>query len=422
MFKSKYLNVLQHNRIKNFIIYGIGQVFNLVSPLLVMPYLVAICEKEGLGKIGVGFSFALILNVLVDYGSYINGTKEISINRSNREIIKRKIVSVYIMKLFLIVILLLLAFLLICFVPFFNKEQAVFFFSFSYVIGQFINPTWVFQGLENYKWITFVNITSKIIYVAGVFIFINKKGDYIYANAFLGLGLIIASLIGVISLIKKYDLRLYKNVSKDALELLKKDFSLTFSQLFLSFYQYLPIMIISYVGGNNMAGQYRIIDQIIMTFRTYLQMFFNFIYADVCLQVHKNLKNGISQWFKYNGLNYVLVLSLLIIAVVSTKQILLYFNIRSNELESMTLFFKTGLIIPIFMAISMALKQLLFALDRNKEYINITIGSSFFSLFVFFILVKNIGLQGAFIATISIEILIIVLYGIVLKPIIRLSK
>ncbi|MDX6190461.1 oligosaccharide flippase family protein [Flavobacterium sp. Fl-318] len=413
---------MQHNRIKNFIIYGIGQVFNLVSPLLVMPYLVAICEKEGLGKIGVGFSFALILNVLVDYGSYINGTKEISINRSNPEIIKRKIVSIYIMKLFLIVVLLLLAFLLICFVPFFNKEQAVFFFSFSYVIGQFINPTWVFQGLENYKWITFVNITSKIIYVAGVFIFINKKGDYIYANAFLGLGLIIASLIGLISLIKKYDLRLYKNVSKDALELLKKDFSLTFSQLFLSFYQYLPIMIISYVGGNNMAGQYRIIDQIIMTFRTYLQMFFNFIYADVCLQVHKNLKNGISQWFKYNGLNYVLVLSLLIIAVVSTKQILLYFNIRSNELESMTLFFKTGLIIPIFMAISMALKQLLFALDRNKEYINITIGSSFFSLFVFFILVKNIGLQGAFIATISIEILIIVLYGIVLKPIIRLSK
>lgn len=422
MFKSKYLNVLQHNRIKNFIIYGIGQVFNLVSPLLVMPYLVAICEKEGLGKIGVGFSFALILNVLVDYGSYINGTKEISINRSNPEIIKRKIVSVYIMKLFLIVVLLLLAFLLICFVPFFNKEQAVFFFSFSYVIGQFINPTWVFQGLENYKWITFVNITSKIIYVAGVFIFINKKGDYIYANAFLGLGLIISSLIGLISLIKKYDLRLYKNVSKDALELLKKDFSLTFSQLFLSFYQYLPIMIISYVGGNNMAGQYRIIDQIIMTFRTYLQMFFNFIYADVCLQVHMNLKNGISQWFKYNGLNYVLVLSLLIIAVVSTKQILLYFNIRSNELESMTLFFKTGLIIPIFMAISMALKQLFFALDRNKEYINITIGSSFFSLFVFFILVKNIGLQGAFIATISIEILIIVLYGIVLKPIIRLSK
>jgi O-antigen/teichoic acid export membrane protein len=419
---SKYLNLLQNKRIKNLFIYGIGQAINLISPLLVMPYLIAICGKEGLGKIGVGFSFALIFNVLVDYGSYINGTKEISINRNNPEIIKKKIVSIYLMKFFLIVILMFLAFLLIYFVPFFNKEHAVFFFSFSYVIGQLINPTWVFQGLENYKWISLINIFSKIIYVMGVFIFIGKKDDYIYVNAYLGLGLIVSSIVGLISLIKKYNLRLYQNTSKDALVLLKEEFSLTFSQLFLSFYQYLPIMIISYVGGNNMAGQYRIVDQIIMVFRTYLQMFFNFIYADVCLQIHKSLKNGISHWLRYNGLNYLLVLSLLIIVYVFTEQIVLYFNIHPNELESMTLFFRIGLIIPIFMGISIPLKQLLFALARNKEYINITIGSSIFSLLVFFLLVKYIELQGAFISTIIIEIIVIVLYCIVLKPVIRLSK
>ncbi|WP_289058462.1 oligosaccharide flippase family protein [uncultured Flavobacterium sp.] len=407
---------------KNFVIYGIGQIINLVSPLLVVPYLVAICEKEGLGKIGVGFSFALILNVLVDYGSYINGTKEISINRNNPEIIKKKIVSIYVMKLFLTVILLFAALVLIYFVPFFNKEQAVFFFSFLYVIGQLINPTWIFQGLENYKWISFINIISKIIYVAGVFIFIHKKDDYIYANAYLGLGLIISSLIGLASLIKKYNLKFYRNVTKDALQLLKEEFSLTFSQLFLSFYQYLPIMIISYVGGNGMAGQYRIIEQIIMTFRTYLQMFFNFIYADVCLQIHLNLKKGIYNWLKYNGLNYLFVLSLVFIAFVLTEQILLYFNIPSNELESMAFFFRLGLIIPIFMAISFALKQLLFALDRNRVYIHITIGSSVFSLLVFFLLVKKIGLQGAFIATIIIEILVIIAYCLVLKPMIKLNK
>ena len=181
-------------------------------------------------------------------------------------------------------------------------------------------------------------------------------------------------------------------------------------------------MIISYVGGNGMAGQYRIIEQIIMTFRTYLQMFFNFIYADVCLQIHLNLKKGIYNWLKYNGLNYLFVLSLVFIAFVLTEQILLYFNIPSNELESMAFFFRLGLIIPIFMAISFALKQLLFALDRNRIYIHITIGSSVFSLLVFFLLVKNIGLQGAFIATIIIEILVIIAYCLVLKPMIKLNK
>ena len=74
------------------------------------------------------------------------------------------------------------------------------------------------------------------------------------------------------------------------------------------------------------------------------------------------------------------------------------------------------------MAVSIALKQLLFALDKNKEYINITIGSSVFSMLVFFIFIKNVGLQGAFLATIFIEIVVIVLYCIVLKPLIRLKK
>lgn len=422
MFVSKHQNVLQNNRIKNFVIYGIGQIVNLVSPLLVMPYLIAVCEKEGLGKIGVGFSFALVLVVLVDYGSYINGTKEISINRENPEIMRTKIISIYVMKFFLILISSIIAVLLIYFIPHFRKEQEVFFFSLLYVIGQFLNPTWIFQGLQNYKWISFINIISKAVYVVCIFIFISKKDDYIYANAYLGIGVIISSLIGLIYLVKKYNLQFYHNVIKDAFLLLKQEFSLTFSQLFLSFYQYLPIIIISYVGGNGMAGQYRIIEQIVMTFRTYLQMFFNFIYADVCLQIHTNLKKGISHWLKYNGLNYLLILLLVIIAFVFAEQVLLYFNIESNDLKSMVYLFRLGLIIPIFMAISFALKQLLFALDKNKVYINITIGSSICSLLVFFLLVKTIGLQGAFIATIFIEIMIIALYCTVLKSIIRLSK
>jgi O-antigen/teichoic acid export membrane protein len=422
LFKSINLQVLKNSRIKNGTIYGIGQVVNLISPLVVMPYLVAICEKEGLGKIGVGFSFALICNVLVDYGSYINGTKAIAISRNNLQVINQKIVSIYVMKFFLLFILLFAAFFLIWFVPFFNKEQAVFFLSLSYVLGQVINPTWVFQGLENYKWISFINIVSKLIYVVGVFTFINTKDDYMYVNAYLGLGLIVSSSIGLLYLIKKYNLRFYSTVCKDALVLLKEEFSLTISQLFLSFYQYLPIMIISYLGGNAMAGQYRIIDQIVMIFRTYLQMFFNFIYADVCLQIHKNLKHGITHWLQYYGLNYAVAVLLVIVAFVCTNPILLFFNIGIDELIDMNVFFKTGLIIPLFMAISIALKQLLFALDRNKEYINITIGSSIFSLLVFFIFIKNVGLQGAFLAIIFIEIVVIVLYCMVLKPLIRLKK
>lgn len=422
MIKDFIQKLFYNKKIKNFFIYGFGQAINLISPLLVMPYIVSICGKDGLGKIGVGFSFALIFIVFIDYGSYINGTKNISINRDNLDILRKKITSIYVMKVFLLLVFSFVAFLIIQIIPFFNKEAAVYYFSFLCVVGQFINPTWIFQGTESYKWITFVNVLSKVLYVVCVFIFISKPEQYIYANAFLGLGLIISSTIGLIAIINQYQLKLYKGVIQDAAILLKEEFSLTFSQLFLSFYQYLPIIIVSAIGGNTMAGQYRIIDQIIMIFRTYLQMFFNFVYADVCLQIFNDAKNGFKAWIKYNALNYVLIVSLVFLVYLFSNNILLFFKTKPDELVNMRLYLTTGLFIPMLMGISFALKQLLFALNKNKEYIKITIITTILSLIFLYMLLSKIGLQGAFLSITAVELIVVVLYYIVLKSNFRFNQ
>lgn len=422
MIKDFIQKLFYNKKIKNFFIYGFGQAINLISPLLVMPYIVSICGKDGLGKIGVGFSFALIFIVFIDYGSYINGTKNISINRDNLAILRKKITSIYVMKFFLLLVFSFVAFLIIQTIPFFNKEAAVYYFSFLFVIGQFINPTWIFQGTESYKWITFINVLSKVLYVVCVFIFISKPEQYIYANAFLGLGLIISSTIGLIAIIKQYQLKLYKGVMQDAAALLKEEFSLTFSQLFLSFYQYLPIIIVSAIGGNTMAGQYRIIDQIIMIFRTYLQMFFNFVYADVCLQIFNNAQNGFRAWIKYNALNYILIVSLVLLVYLFSNNILLFFKTKPDELVNMRLYLTTGLFIPMLMGISFALKQLLFALNKNKEYIRITIITTILSLIFLYMLLSKIGLQGAFLSITAVELIVVVLYYIVLKSNFRFNQ
>ena len=312
MIPDKFINLIENNRAKNFIIYGFGQAVNLISPLLVIPYLISICGEEGLGKIGVGYSFALIAIVLVDYGSYINGTKDISINSHDRLILEEKVITIYISKVMLTIGVLIFSTLILYFIPFFSRDFLQLILSLLIVVGQFINPTWFFQGIQNFKWISVINVLSKVIYVASVFIFIKKPEDYVYANAFFGLGLIIASLLGFVWICNKYSISYKKASFSKGIKLIKSEFTLTVSQLFFSFYQYAPIMLISYIGGDFMAGQYRVIDQVIMIFRTYFQMFFNFIYAEVCLRIYKSSPEGIKSWLKFNGLNYVLVLFILV--------------------------------------------------------------------------------------------------------------
>jgi O-antigen/teichoic acid export membrane protein len=416
LIANKYIQLLQTQKVKNFIIYGFGQAINLISPLLVIPYLISKCGEEGLGKVGVGYSFALIAIVIVDYGSYINGTKDISINNGQRNIIEEKFTTIYISKLLLVIGLLLFSVLLLYTVPFFSRDFKQLLFSLLIVIGQFINPTWFFQGIQNFKWISIINVLSKVIYLALVFLFIKKPEDYVWANAFFGIGLILAGLIGFLWICKQYAISFQKASFSKSIELIKTEFSLTVSQLFFSFYQYAPIMMISYIGGDFMAGQYRVIDQIIMIFRTYFQMFFNFIYAEVCLKIYENSVQGIKSWLKSNGFNYLLVVFILVIFYFFAPKILAFFKVDMTTETNLISLFRVGLIIPIFMGISFALKQLMFSFNENKAYINITILSTIISLVVMYFNIISLGLMGSFLTIIIIEFLIIITYLIWLKP------
>lgn len=410
MLKEKLVNKLKSQQIKNFIIYGFGQAVNLISPLLVIPYIVFVCGEEGLGKAGVGFSFALIAIVLVDYGSYINGTKEVSINHSDRTILEEKFTTIYLSKLILLVSVIIISSIIIFSIPFFQKDKSQLLLSLFIVVGQFINPTWFFQGIQNFKWISIINVLSKVIYISSVFLFIKRPEDYIYINFFIGIGSIIASSLGFFWIYNHYSFSLKNYSFPKAFALIKNEFTLTTSQLFFSFYQYAPIILISYVCGDFIAGQYRIIDQIIMIFRTYFQMFFNFIYADICLQIYTNVKTGIYKWKIKNGLNYLMVLLILLVFYFKAETILLFFKVNVADVDKLGSFFKLGLLIPVFMGISFALKQLMFSFNKNKEYIKITFFSTILSLFVMIFLLQKIGLKGAFISTILAEILFIILY------------
>lgn len=419
---QRITTLANNKQFKDFIIYGFGQAINLISPLLVIPYLISICGESGLGKVGVGYSFALIAIVLVDYGSYINGTKEISINRADRLIIEEKFTTIYASKLILIISVLFLSTLILYFVPFFSKDFTQLFLSLLIVIGQFINPSWFFQGIQNFKWISGINILSKVIYIGLVFLFIKAPEDYIYANVFFGLGLIISSLLGFIWICKEYSIS-FKHISfSKGLELIKKEFSLTVSQLFFSFYQYAPIILISYIAGDFMAGQYRVVDQIIMIFRTYFQMFFNFIYAEICLKIYKNKSDGIKWWFKINGLNYLMIVGMLFGFCFLAENILGFFKVKMNTEIDLIDLFRVGLLIPIFMGISFALKQLMFAFDKNRSYVKITILSTIVGLLGMFLLINKIGLVGSFISIITIEFSIIIIYLLILKPFIFVTN
>lgn len=405
------MSIFNRNKITDFFIYGFGQIINLVSPLFVMPFIIYKCGEDGLGRVGVGFSFALILNSIIDYGSYIHGVKEISINRDNTTVLENRLKAIYLSKLLLLLLTFAIISILIYTIPFFSKDKTLFFFSLTIVVGQLINPQWFFQGVENFKWISVINVTSKVIYILLVILFIKEKTDYVFANLFFGVGAIIGNGIALVWLLNKYSFSLNGFSLKDATNIIKDEFSFSVSQFFLSIYQFFPIIMISYIGGDFMAGQFRVIDQILTIFKTYLNMFFYFVYSNVCYELNLNFNKGIKVWKQYNGLNFVLLFSVMALFFVFSELILTYFKIDSERIPLMSTYFRIGLLVPLLVSISQPLRQLMFAFNENKIYIRITVIATLLNFILLFILTNNMGLKGAFISIIVIEFFIIVLYS-----------
>lgn len=406
-----------NKQIQNFSIYGFGQMINLLAPLLVAPYVIAICGEAGFGKVGIGLSFAFILTVLVDFASGINGTKEVSVYRDDPKKIQEIALQLFGLKTLMLLAILVLTTLAIFSFSVFESEKKLLFLSLSILIAQAINPIWFLQGIEHFKAISVINIGSKCLYVLLVFVFVTLPEDYVLVNLFFGIGGFVANFIGFLWLLQRKIIVFRWPKALEMAKLFKRDVSLTFSQLLLSLQQYAPVILVGYFGGNIMAGQYKIIEQIIMVFRTYLQVIFNFIFTRVCYLMAKNRKSGLKQWFLFNVLNFIVVLTGLILIIIFSLEILQFFN--ASEPEALVFYLRLALIVPLLYAVNMPLQQLILAFNHQKKYVSFTILMAFLMMFLIIVGFNYGGLLVLFSIMIGIEILLVLLYIYTLKKDLR---
>jgi len=409
----KLLRIITNKQFINLSVYGFGQLFNLVTPLLVIPYIVTVCGEENFGKTAVGMALCFFLMVFIDYGSDLVGVREIAVNRDNKEELERIFTTTYVAKLFLLLSVIVIVSILFITIPFFKSETPLFFLGLTVLVGQFLNPTWFLQGVENVKWITFSNIFSKIIYISLIFIFIQVETDYVYINLFWGVGMILSNLLFFFLIIKKYHFSFSRCSFEGIKTFLKKDFKMFTSQIFVSIQMYSPVILISYFGNNLMAGQYKIVEQVILIFKTYIILFFNYVFPRVCYLLETNKEKGLLHWTIFNSVNFIFVTISMLFFYIFSYDIISYFNPTNRYLLSNLL--QIAVFYPIFLAISIPLKQLVLGWNFNKFYINLTTSIVLLNLITIIILLPYYNVYGVFYTLIATEGLMILFYLICIR-------
>jgi PST family polysaccharide transporter len=331
--------------IENFLSLSVLQIANYILPLITLPYLVRVLGPEKFGLIAFSQAFIGYFMILTDYGFNLSATRDISINRENKEKVSEIFSSVMIIKLALMVISLILMSIIILSFEKFRKDWIVYYLTFGMVVGQVLFPVWFFQGMEKMKYITFLNILAKVIFTVAIFVFVKEASDYLYVPLLNSLGFIIAGILGLWIVFKDFEVS-FKFVGLEELKRqLKEGWHIFLSQVNITFFNNTNVIILGLFTNNTIVGYYSAAEKLIRAVMGLQIPLINSVYPTMSKLLKEDINKAVAFGKKlliYGTFTYVTLISIILLLSNEVIILLLGDNFTNSEI-----IFKIMLIIPI---------------------------------------------------------------------------
>ncbi len=377
--------------LSNFFSLSVLQAFTYILPLLTLPYLTKVLGIENFGLVMFAQSFIMFFNVFVDYGFNLSATKEVSIHRNNKE----KLTEIFSSVLTIKVILLVVSFVILSIIVFsfdkFSNNWELYYFTFLTVIGQAIFPIWYFQGLEMMKYITIVNITSKLLFTMAIFIFIKVGSDYILVPIFNGLGFIIGGIISQYIIFKKFHQNLnFHNMN------LKKHFK-NGLHVFLSIssstvLSATPILLIGTFLDYTTVGYYSAYEKIISAIKSFFYIINQTFFPRLSKIFIENKNKYKKLWIKLSLYTVILSIVTFVILFILSKIFIKYY-LGESFLTQLYIFYTLAITIISYTIInSLGLNGLL-VIGKNKQLATSQVIPTIIFIFLSPIVIKHFSFK-----------------------------
>lgn len=242
--------------LENFLSLGFIQIFSYLMPLITLPYQTRVLGAEKFGLVYFAYAFMAYFIMLTDFGFGLSATREIAINRHNKNNISNIFSSVMCLKFILVLISYIILVLISLFVPKIQDNWLIFQFSFLMVIGNAIFPYWFFQGMEKMKYITFLNILTRLIFLVSIFVFVKQQSDYIIVPLLNSLGFLVSGIIGMYFAVKNMGAKLYIPSWKSMKKQVKYSSEFFLSRVSFSLYTNTNAFCLGLIDSNLSVGYY----------------------------------------------------------------------------------------------------------------------------------------------------------------------
>lgn len=410
---------LNSKLVSNGIWLFILQVFNTVIPMMTLPYVTRVLGSNGYGNFSLALNWILYFQVLVEFGFGYWGARRIAITGKNE--IQDTFSKIFTSRVFLSIIscgIMILVYLLS------GKSVSHFIcmvILFCMIIGVTLQLTWLFQGMQNMKFITLINSVSRLVSVILIFIFVKTKED-IYLYCFLySITFLLSGIIGLFIAKKEYDLHIKICKFTEAYKAIQESWPLFISQAMSKILSGIGITVLGVFATSSVIGVYSAIYKIPYTILLFFNPISQALYPDISVRFSISLNSGIERVKKIAKM-IIPFFCLISLLILFANKPIVYILFGKEYSDSSTLLIPLTLWILFSIINNFLGIQILVGSGHQKEYSRAFFISAVVSIILNVILGRIVGSYGIAYAILLSEILLTIILGYIIKVIIRESK
>ncbi len=265
----------------NFTWLAVLKIIGYVFPLITLPYLSRVIGVDSFGEIAFAASIIVFIETFVDFGFNYTATRDVARQRDDMGAVSKIFSNVIWAKTLLMLVGFGILCILIYSIPSLYEKRTLLFLTFLYIPGHIIFPDWFFQAIEKMKYITIMNVLSKLLFTVLIFVVIKEKEDYVWQPLLTAIGYWVSGAIAMWFIIKKFNVSIVRPRMNEIWTSIKSSWNMFLSLLFPNLYTNFSTILLRSTCGEVATGLFdagkRFISIIDQLFQVLSRTFYPFL-------------------------------------------------------------------------------------------------------------------------------------------------
>lgn len=375
----------------NLLWISLSDVFTKGAVIFVTIYLARILGAENFGLFSLGVAIASTVWPIVDLGTSGYGTREIARNKNNAKLILPVLNT---MRIFVGLLVILVAAVILWGIDAPTEKSWVILSAMIYLVSFSLCPDWVLRGLEEMSSLFIINMTTSIVFIISIAVFIHSTHDTIEASLIRSVSFAVGSFVGLIVIYKTKGLLFYFNINvSEWINQIKNTHLFLLNRIVTNLVQFLPFFYVTYALSENASGIFAATHRLYIVGIAGIAAITSAIYP-VLSDIYKN-KNHQFVTYQKQLIQYLLyaLIPFAFIGFFSSETIvdLLFGSIYSDSSHSLAIMLVT---IPI-VAIRSIFMFTLLSSGYEKYSIPAMMLAIIIQAITAYILIPDIGISGS---------------------------